>query len=186
MEKIKILMIRHAPVTNQKELVYGDIAEIDLTSAAVKERLYDLSQTLPHGDQALWVHSGVERARLTGQSVMEFKNTPDFCWITHEGFREQNFGDLIGCRHEDVKDHVSFIDGKILSPSPPNGELISDFIQRVSKALSEISQKAREQQKNSVVIFCHGGTLRAANSYLNNVDFIALDTPPLSVHQFEI
>lgn len=39
------------------------------------------------------------------------------------------------------------------------------------------------------VVFCHGGTIRAAHVVIKGLDgkdFIALDTPPLSMHVYKL
>lgn len=187
MNQMHIYIVRHAPVIGKKGYIYGDDAEIDLDSQA--ERIAELAVLLPHPEQSIWYHSGVDRARRTAQAVLSSMQYDDDPLIPHCGFREQDFGELIGQKHEDITEYLQFIDGKIYAPHPPKGESIASFVARTRNALDEVKQKAIEAGKSNIVVFCHGGTIRAAHSAINKLDesqFIALDTPPLFAYQHDI
>ena len=183
-----LFMIRHAPVLHPKGMIYGDKAVIDLKSEPVKEQLSCLARNIPHINESYWLNSGVERAFETALTIHNLQNKKvDFDIVNDIGFREQNFGDLIGLSHEDANGHLSFIDGKIAAPTPPNGESVEVFISRVGTAIENVKKEMLERNFSYSVIFCHGGTIRAANVYLNRLkieDFIRLDTPPLGMHVF--
>lgn len=187
---MKLYLIRHAPVLGKTGFIYGDEAEVNLTGQEVT--ILSLSAALPAPDIADWYSSGVDRARKTSEAVLQHLSTSraiPFSICTHGGFREQDFGDLTGKAHEDVLAHVQFVQGKVFSPQPPNGEGIISLISRVSKSIQEVRESAERKSKRNIVVFCHGGTIRAAHiviKQLNVADYITLDTPPFSVHQYDI
>lgn len=179
-----IYIIRHAPVVGKKGFIYGDDADIDLDSQV--KRISELATLLPNPAQSLWYHSGVDRAHRTAKAVlsaMQYEGDP----VTpHQGFREQDFGELVGQKHEDITEHLQFINGKIYAPHPPKGESIVSFVSRTGAAISDVKQQAIGAGKDNIVIFCHGGTIRAAHiflSRLNETQFIDLDTPPLFAYR---
>lgn len=184
MDMLDFYIIRHAPVIGQKGVIYGDQADIDLKTT--RERLPDLAALLPKPDVADWYCSGVDRACRSAMAVLEQQGYGDHEPSAHEGFREQDFGALIGKSHSEITKHLNFVDGKIFSPAPPSGEAIPDMINRVHEAIFDVKSKAERNHKKSVVVFSHGGTIRAAYAALNNLplkNFIELDTPPLYHYQ---
>lgn len=181
---VQIHLIRHAPVIGKSGRIYGDDAAVDLEAVAAE--IGALAARLPHPRHSLWYHSGVDRAGRTAKAVLDaipYDGDPP---TPHEGFREQNFGALLGLRHEDITDHLRFIDGKIHAPCPPEGESIPAFVARVGHAMTNVRQQAIEAGRDEIVVFCHGGTIRAAHAALEKTgrdEFICLDTPPLFVYR---
>jgi broad specificity phosphatase PhoE len=187
MTSLRLHIIRHAPVVGKKGFIYGDDADIDLESQS--ETLQTLAQTLPGPDKADWYHSGVDRAQRTAKAVLSLMRQAEASVPGHTGFREQDFGDLLGRKHEDIVEHLKFIDGKIYAPSPPSGESIETFIKRVSDGIASVRAAAHANNRHHVVIFAHGGTIRAVHAAVNKMgvqDFITLDTPPLFAYECEI
>lgn len=187
---MKLYFIRHAPVLGKEGFIYGDEAEVDLSGQ--EESILWLSRTLPSPDIADWYSSGVDRAKKSGEAVLRrMTPSPDTTsnMRLHAGFREQDFGSLIGKAHDAVLAHVQFVKGKIHSPKPPQGESISNLIIRVAKAIDEVRETAERNSKQNIVVFCHGGSIRAAHvaiKHLSVDDYIALDTPPLSMHAYDV
>lgn len=180
-------MIRHAPEVGQEGVIYGDEAAIDLTTT--RALIEDVACQLPSPFEADWYHSGVDRAYKTAQALLNAKAIENIDLMEDKAFREQHFGHLIECRHADITDHLTFIDGKIYAPSPPAGETLSAFVARVGAGLDAIKEKAVAVQKQAAVIVCHGGTIRAAHICLHSLDikdFIHLNTPPLSYHLYTL
>lgn len=187
MASLTLHIIRHAPVIGKEGFIYGDDAGIDLEGQS--GRLEGLARMLPGPDEADWYHSGVDRARRTARAVLSLMGRAVASVQGHAGFREQDFGDLIGCRHEEVSAHLKFIDGKIYAPSPPGGETIEAFIKRVSGGIASIGAAAREKGRSHAVVFSHGGTIRAAHAVVNGLgaqDFIKVDTPPLFAYRCSV
>lgn len=172
-----IYLIRHAPVVKKTGRIYGDEAEIDLETTI--DRLTELADLLPEPDKSQWYSSGVDRAYRTAKKVLSLQGYGDVDVPFAPGFREQNFGDLLGEKHEDITDHLNFIDGKIYAPHPPGGESIEVLISRVGDAMQNLKENS---SSDTLVVFCHGGTIRAAHAFIEDLpidQFIDLDTPPL-------
>lgn len=180
-------MVRHAPVIGKDGYIYGDEADIDLIST--KPRLAELSDLLPNISEAIWYYSGVDRAHKTAKAILNYRteiSSFDFLSIA-PGFREQDFGSLIGKSHADVTEHLKFVDGKIYAPSPPDGESIDRFIHRVGEAILSLKKDAAKHSINEVVVVCHGGTIRAANAFIHNLGidgFLDIETKPLHLEIF--
>jgi broad specificity phosphatase PhoE len=187
---IRLNLVRHAPVTGKKGIVYGDDADIDMRGQS--EAILALSSQLPSPDKADWYSSGVDRAYRSGKAVLDKMNSDfelGYLLRKHSGFREQNFGELIGKSHDEIRDSAQFVDGKLFAPAPPAGEMIGDFILRVAAAVRDVKKTAQKNKRNNIVIFCHGGTIRAAHvaiKMMDHNDFILLDTPPLSLHTYNV
>ncbi len=187
MSSLKLFIVRHAPVVGQKGFIYGEEADIDLEGQI--EMLQLLADKLPSPEKSVWYHSGVDRARRTANAILSLMGQSHENISGHEGFKEQDFGDLIGCRHEDITNHLTFVKGKIHAPHPPNGESIEKFVCRVGSAIKDVGTISSSNGKQSVVIFSHGGTIRAAHTAINELplqNFIILDTPPLFAYECSI
>ncbi len=186
MVSVEFHIIRHAPVIKRDGFIYGDDADIDMQSVA--PQLQKMAYILPSPAQSLWLYSGVPRTYETARGVMRMQGCPNHLLLKHEGFREQNFGALIGQRHEAIQQHLQFIDGKIYAPNPPDGERIPQFIERVARAF-EGFRNIPFNPPPAFVVFSHGGTIRACHLYFKNLDkksFINLDTPPLFHAQYTL
>ena len=177
---MKFYFVRHAPVIGQEGKVYGDDVDIDLDSH--KKILQNLSRSLPKTKNTLWLHSGVDRTLKTGQAILNNRQEP-YEIKKCEFFREQNFGDLIGQKHADIKDHLQWINGNMLAINPPNGETLENLKERVHHAIIHARNMAQNDNCDDVVIFCHRGTVRAAHLIFNDLpidDFINIDVPTLT------
>lgn len=186
---LRLHLVRHAPVIDNKGMVYGDVARIDLD--AQKDSIKKLCQSLPSLGEALWYSSGVDRAHRSAEAVIQ--ELGDIGGLKRigvlVGFREQDFGSLIGKTHQEASNYIQFIDGKIYAPAPPEGENIDELRDRLMCSIKELKKKMQDHEKNDAVVFCHGGTIRAAHVAvygLSNDRFIHLDTPPLSHHIYDI
>ncbi len=184
---MNLYLVRHAPVLGKAGFIYGDDAEVDWSGQ--EKAIAFLATSLPSPDLADWYSSGVDRARKSAEAVLQRMGAIQKETMIHEGFREQNFGSLIGMAHDQLPADVQFINGKIYAPNPPHGETIPQLVARVAKAVQTVKSVAQAKGKQSIVIFCHGGTIRAAHIAIKNLDigdYINLDTPPLSLHQYKI
>ena len=192
-------MVRHAPVNTASDRIYGDDVDVVLGNQITQIR--NLAQSLPlpaslidrmqeqQQSAAKWYYSGVPRTRKSALAVLESAGMQNAPLYEDTGFKEQNFGDLIGKRHGDVLDHVVFGEGKMLVAAPPAGEDIPQLLERVCAAIKRVYLDALCAGIPNVVVFTHGGTIRAAHILLNALPqdrYIDLDTPPFSCHKYEI
>lgn len=184
--RIKIYIVRHAPVVDQMGKVYGDDVEIDLESC--KENISRLAVQLPCTKDAVWFCSGVERTVMTGAAILSVHGDDVAKIKKLELLREQDFGDLIGMTHEEAKKYIQWHLGSMFIPKPPNGESIDVFIDRVRKGLKICAEIAISSNANQAVIICHRGTIRAANIIINSLpigSFVEFDVAPLSANIFD-
>lgn len=187
MADVTLYLVRHAPVLDQQGRIYGDDVEVDLTST--QKRLKELADILPPpSGTTSWLCSGSPRTKETALAVLAHyaphnaPPEPPYKISVSPAFREQDFGDLIGQKHEDIVDHLQFINGNIYCPAPPRGESLADFIARVGQGIKDLHRIAQERCLSHVVIFTHGGTIRAARTYIQNAapeSITDRNTPPL-------
>lgn len=184
---MNLYLVRHAPVLGKAGFIYGDDAEVDWSGQ--ETAIAFLATSLPSPDVADWYSSGVDRARKSAEAVLQQMGAEQNTIMDHQGFREQDFGALIGKAHDQLPLDVQFINGKIFALNPPLGETLPQLVTRVAKAIQNVKSAAQAKGKQSIVIFCHGGTIRAAHIAIKGLaidDYINLDTPPLSLHQYKV
>ncbi|WP_027571910.1 histidine phosphatase family protein [Bradyrhizobium sp. WSM1743] len=157
-------LIRHAPVDGVKGTIHAVDAPADLTDRA---QLEALRQRLPRdaGSYASPSRRTVETARALGLE-------PELV----SEFREQDFGDWTGHRHDELaatgrNDYAQFWRDAARG-RPPNGESFADQVARVRLGLSRIGA-------GSAALVVHSGTIRAALC-------IALDLTPQAALRFVI
>ena len=157
MIKTTWLLVRHGPVINPGNLIYGNAdRDIDVSS----QSLYaPLAKALPKS--AVYLTSTKGRTHKTLQRVAEVGgfDTPAFEQVAE--FDEQSFGDWEGQSWDDL-----FADGRShafwLAPAakrPPNGESFEDLMARVAKGLERLSAVHAGKK---IALVAHGGTIRAA------------------------
>ena len=157
MIKTQWMLVRHGPVINPDNLIYGNSdREIETKPA----HLYmPLAKTLP--TSAIYLTSTQGRTVKTLQRVVEVGDLPMPAFEQIKDFDEQSFGDWEGQTWEDLskngRSHTFW-----LAPAaqrPPNGESFEDVMMRVTKGLRRQTTRFSGQK---IVLFTHGGTIRAA------------------------
>jgi alpha-ribazole phosphatase len=160
----RLWLIRHAPVAGAAGVIHGDDAPADTSDTA---RFATLSARLPDG--AASFASPAIRTLATA-AALGLRPT------TEVSFREQDFGDWTGRRHEDLARELgaAYRDfwNAPASSKPPGGESFVEQIVRVREGLSKLPC-------GDVILVVHSGTVRAALA-------IALDLPPESALRFAI
>lgn len=158
-------LVRHGPVINPGNLIYGN-ADRDIQTD--NPALYaPLAKALPK--DAIYLTSTRGRTVATLKEVAKVGDfeAPSFTQI--KAFDEQSFGDWKGLTWDEL-----FKDGRThtfwLAPAherPPGGESFEDVMARVAEGL--IEQSAAHSGKD-VVLFAHGGTIRAALAHALKLD----------------
>jgi alpha-ribazole phosphatase len=157
-------LIRHAPVDGPRGVIHAPDAPADLrdpaTIAALKERL-------PPAAHA--VCSPARRTRETAHAL-------GLDAVEGAAFREQDFGDWTGRRHNDLAAELGETYREFWkSPAgnrPPGGESFVDQISRARTGLASLPT-------GDVVMVVHSGTVRALLA-------IALDLAPDNALRFVI
>lgn len=163
-EDTRLWLIRHAPVAGAEGVIHGDDAPADTRDTA---KLATLRARLPDG--AASFASPASRTLATA-AALGLQPTAEV------SFREQDFGDWTGRRHDDLarEPGVAYRDfwNAPAGSRPPGGESFAEQIARVGQGLAKLPA-------GDVILVVHSGTVRAALS-------IALDLPPESALRFAI
>ncbi|MDA0663916.1 MAG: histidine phosphatase family protein [Proteobacteria bacterium] len=150
--------IRHAPVPDGRNIVYGQgDLDADCTDAAGFQAL---AETLPAG--AVLVTSDLKRAIQTADAIRAAGLSLP-APILESALREQSFGDWQGLTHDE------FAALRDSSPHPhwrqpafvraPGGESFADLVSRVVPAVIRLSE---DHAGRDIIAVAHGGTIRAA------------------------
>ena len=108
--------------------------------------------------------SVLDRAKLTGEIILENINQKDLDSIENKALNERFYGDLQGlnkdeCRQKWGAEQVQIWRRSYDTP-PPNGESLKDVVNRVSPYFTKIIKPYILDKKN-VLIVAHGNSLRA-------------------------
>tara|TARA_Y100001933_G_scaffold168712_1_gene166937 strand:+ start:136 stop:765 length:630 start_codon:yes stop_codon:yes gene_type:complete len=150
--------IRHAPVFNPTNIVYGQMdLDADVSDSKTFKRLAEI---LP-SDSVLFT-SDLKRTVLTAEAIAQAgANLPRA--IEEPALREQHFGIWQGKQRGQFGDTFNNKKHKFwIAPAferAPKGESFADVIARVAPAITNITTK---YAGNDIVCVSHGGTIRAA------------------------
>ncbi len=157
-------LIRHAPVDGPRGVIHAPDAPADLSDAAT---IAALKAKLPAA--AFAVCSPARRTRETARGL-------GLDAAEDDAFREQDFGDWTGRRHNDLVAELGEAYREFWkSPAanrPPGGESFVDQIARARTGLASLPA-------GDVVLVVHSGTIRAVLA-------VALDLAPDSALRFVI
>ena len=157
-------LIRHAPVDGPRGVIHGPDAPADVGDTAA---FAALKARLPQNAFAV-----CSPARRTLETAVTLGLDP----VRQPAFREQDFGDWTGRRHNDLTaelgDAYRVFWQSPASNRPPGGESFVDQILRARTGLAQLPA-------GDVVLVVHSGTIRAVLA-------IALDLAPDSALRFVI
>jgi len=176
--------IRHAPVIGNNNSCYGNNeVECDLSN---KQSFQNLSNKLP--SDAIVYTSELSRSIKTFRTVEGYGLSYKYHYIDKR-ISEQNLGDYTGMKYNELyklTKKLGIYDKNWLmkaSYSPPNGESYNNLINRVKDFINEIIKK---HKGGNIIIFSHGGPIRAAISLAINYQFnkvipIEIDNTTLTI-----
>ncbi|MCL2713541.1 MAG: histidine phosphatase family protein [Alphaproteobacteria bacterium] len=163
-QETRLFLLRHAPVIGPAGVIHASDASADLSD---RKRLTELRARLP--ESAICYASPSRRTMATAGAL-------GLDPIAVAEFREQNFGDWTGQRHDDLAASGGAAYARFWSDPahsrPPGGESFADQVARVAPALKAISDAG-------AILVVHSGTIRAILS-------IALDLAPQNALRFVI
>jgi alpha-ribazole phosphatase len=163
-EDIQLWLIRHAPVAGPKGVIHDSDAPADVSDELA---FAALRTKLPAGAAVFASPSTrtIETATALGLRPVAELN-----------FREQNFGDWTGRRHDDLarESGTAYRDfwGAPANSRPPGGESFAEQIVRVRDGLAALPP-------GDVILVVHSGTIRAALA-------VALEIAPDQALRFAI
>lgn len=153
--------IRHAPVTETGNLIYGNTDPNCDCSDAVK--FASLARRLPDG--AVWLTSHLRRTTQTAEAIGRGGiELPEF--IVDPDFGEQNLGGYHGvdrdARHAERTDPFAEFWVNDPEEQAPEGESLRDLCDRVR---ARIEHWSATHAGRDIVCVAHGGTILAALSH---------------------
>tara|TARA_Y100001960_G_scaffold228154_1_gene239205 strand:- start:1997 stop:2635 length:639 start_codon:yes stop_codon:yes gene_type:complete len=147
--------IRHAPVINPDQKLYG---QLDLDVDLSDHKKFELvANSLPKN--ATWISSPLTRAKETACLLAKLA-IPDGKIKEYDQLKEQAFGDWEGKKWDEIDENIS----KSFWENPaknciPNGESFNDLVRRVSKTIDELNN---QYSGKDIIAVAHMGTIRAA------------------------
>jgi alpha-ribazole phosphatase len=160
----KLWLIRHAPVDGPRGVIHGPDVPADVSNV---EAFAALKVRLPPAARA--VCSPARRTRETALAL-------GLDAVEEAAFREQDFGDWTGRRHDDLTTELgAAYQAFWKSPAanrPPGGESFVDQVARAREGLARLPAA-------EAVLVVHSGTIRAVLA-------IALDLAPDNALRFVI
>jgi alpha-ribazole phosphatase len=161
---IRLWLIRHAPVAGPAGVIHDDDAPADTSDKAA---IAVLREKLPASAVCL-----ASPSVRTLQTAAALGLRP----IHQANFREQDFGDWTGRRHDDLARELGAAYHEFwrapAASKPPGGESFAEQIDRVREGFAKLAA-------DDVILVVHSGTVRAALA-------IALDLPPVVALRFTI
>lgn len=163
-EDNRLWLIRHAPTAGAKGVIHGSDAAADTSDLAA---FAALRMKLP-----------AKAAQFASPSVRTLETAAALGLrpVPEPNFREQDFGDWTGRRHDDLAREPGTAYREFWAAPghrrPPGGESFTDQIVRVRDGLTALPP-------GDVVLVVHSGTVRAALA-------IALEIDPESALRFAI
>ncbi len=180
--------IRHAPVIGNNDCCYGsNEVECDVSD---NKKFKELAQKLPNNGVVF--SSPLSRAVKTFEAVLaNGLNIKDS--RLDERLIEQNLGNWTGLKYNELEKLTKKLNVACESwlmnaeHTPPNGESFIDLLSRVSNFIKDINT---EFTSENIIIFSHGGPIRAALSIaiefnLKKVLPVNIDNSSLTIIQHE-
>ena len=164
MNESRLWLVRHAPVAGPRGVIHAPEAPADLSDTSAFSLL---RAGLPSGASAF-----ASPARRTLETAHALSLDPGI----EPAFREQQFGDWTGRRHDELArelgDAYRVFWLAAATNRPPGGESFCDQIARVADGFARLPA-------GDVVLVVHSGTIRAALA-------IALDLPAEAALRFVV
>ena len=168
---MKCYLIRHSITdANEKKYFNGCRSDDPLTQEG-----RDLIKPIDDVEKdAVVFCSPMRRARETAAIML-----PGFEPVIIDDLKEMDFGRFEGKNHEMLQNDPEYIawleSGGALRV--PDGEKISEFIQRIMRGLGKALAEAKARGADTLYIVAHGGTLMASMSTLTGESYFDFNTP---------
>ena len=161
--------IRHAPVIGNNNCCYGN-NEVDCDTSDINS-FKKLEEKLPM--DFIVFSSPLSRAVKTYFKFSNLRNLPESHYTLDNRLTEQDLGTWVGMKYDELEkktkqlgvyDNNWLMDAKF---KPPGGESFLNLKKRVRGFLNDMLLKYKN---SNVVIFSHGGPIRAAISLALNIE----------------
>lgn len=158
---MKLYATRHGEtVWNAQDKVSG-LTDVELTEKGI-EQAQELAKKLEGKPIDLMLVSPLKRAQDTAKIISE--HCGGIPMLTEQRLIEQNYGIYEGGDRFDE----AFLNNKrcFAYKYPGGGESMMQLAHRIYGLLDEIKEKYSDK---TVLLVCHGGVLRAVNTYFNDM-----------------
>ena len=168
LSELRFWWVRHAVVIGNNGCCYGN-NDVDC-DVSDKESFKVLAKILPKNAQIYSSH--LKRTIKTMEATVKEGFTYDE-YILERDFGEQNLGNWQGMKYEKLEEKTKELG--VYHPTwlvktnftPPNGESYNNLSERVLRGIKNIKERKKE---GDVVIFSHGGPIKAAIGHALNSD----------------
>ena len=160
----KLILIRHAPV----EKMVGFLPMNDGNAIITEVQIRKLANRLPK--DCIWYVSPLKRTIQTTTALSEYVTIKEM--VIEKNLREQNFGDWEGRKisevWKEIQNNKNEHNHSFISPEvcPPKGDCFLDQCMRVSIWLRDLDLMASQ----TYIVIAHAGTIKAALSYMLEID----------------
>ena len=135
MEKLVLYLIRHGKTEANEKHLYCGKSDINLSENGIRE-LNDIKNTIKYPECNSFFTSGAKRANETLEILYPKKSYSEI-----NEFWEYDFGDFEMKSYEMLKENKD------------------QYSKRIKKAFNMFVEKCYEENINSAVLVCHGGTI---------------------------
>ncbi|MCC5815307.1 MAG: histidine phosphatase family protein [Leptospira sp.] len=172
---MNLILIRHTRIHNPNNICYGQY-EIDLSNSfprELEELQKNLSEFLLSPENSSRKIGSIysspsKRCTLLAEKLRKSLNI-DTPIIRDERLMEYNFGDWEGISWDDIPETESSDWMKdFVNTPPPNGEIMTEFSERVEQFLLDI-KNVPTNEDNFKTIITHGGWIRIAMAKKLNI-----------------
>lgn len=152
---MKILLIRHGKTPgNQKKQYIGSTDESLSERGRLELKLLTSQGIYPSVEE---VYSSPLRRCLESVELVY----PGLPYHTVTEISECDFGEFEKKTYQELKDRKDYTDWIGGKESPPGGEGILEFKQRVIRGFEEILEMAFMRKQENIAVFLHGGSIMA-------------------------
>lgn len=152
-----IILVRHGETAWNKEKRIQGQKNIPLSPTGIKQ-VEALAEKMPSLGISIIYSSALKRAYFSAKILTEKLKRPI---IQDRGLNERSFGDFEGKLHSTVEEGLRE-DETLLTSSPPNGETLRRFRQRVMETMEAILKKHAGE---TILVVCHGGVMQVLISH---------------------
>ncbi|MBR4767344.1 MAG: histidine phosphatase family protein [Lachnospiraceae bacterium] len=156
---MKLYVIRHGETEWNKTGRLQGNRDVPLNEAGLQQAI-EAREALRHFEFDVVYSSPLVRAAQTARIIVEGSQKPVFY---DERLRERCFGTLEG-KLAGSYDYVELWDHE--KDYDYGGESVSVFFKRVGSFLDDLK---KTQPEGNVLLVCHGGTMRAVESYFHGI-----------------
>lgn len=160
--KTTVILVRHGETKwNRAKKLQGQ-TDIPLTQEGIHQA-EALAAKLPQLTVQTIYSSVLQRAVKTATIIGDAIGIPV---LQDPRFNERSFGDWEGKRWDQLEAVLKKEGKELRQLTPPNGESLAQFANRILSAFEEVINKHQHQ---TILIVCHAGVLHTLVRYLKNL-----------------